>query len=82
MELIKGIRQQSFTLKDTLLTSEKLQGILKSHKTGITFYTERILRKLPCKPKGRELKKIKKISFMKLTEVTAKQSSSVNLNNI
>ena len=32
-------------------TSEKLQGILRSHKTRSTFYTENTLRKLLFKPK-------------------------------
>ena len=32
-------------------TSEKLRRILRSHKTRSTFYNEKILRKLLCKPK-------------------------------
>ena len=34
-------------------TSEKLRRILRSHKIRSTFYTERTLRKLLCKPKDR-----------------------------
>ena len=52
-------------------TSEKLRRILKSHKIRSTFYTENTLRKLLW---------IKTISFMKLTVVTVKQSTLVNLN--
>ena len=32
-------------------TSEKLRRILRSHKIRYTFYTEKALRKLLCKPK-------------------------------
>ena len=34
-------------------TSEKLWRILRSHKIRSTFYTEKALRKLLCKPKDR-----------------------------
>ena len=34
-------------------TSEKLWHILRSHKIGLTFYTENTLRKLLCKPNDR-----------------------------
>ena len=34
-------------------TSEKLRRILRSHKIRSTFYTEKTLRKLLCKPKDR-----------------------------
>ena len=34
-------------------TSEKLRHILGSHKIRSTFYTEKALRKLLCKPKDR-----------------------------
>ena len=34
-------------------TSEKLRRILRSHKIRLTFYTEKTLRKLLCKPKDR-----------------------------
>ena len=34
-------------------TSEKLWRILRSHKIRSTFYTEKTLRKLLCKPKDR-----------------------------
>ena len=64
-------------------TNKKLQRILKSHKIRPTFYSESTLRKLLCKPKDRVVTQIiKTISFMKLTVVTAKQSSSVNLNGL
>ena len=33
-------------------TSEKLRRILRSHKIRLTFYTEKTLRKLLCKPKN------------------------------
>ena len=32
-------------------TNEKLRRILRSHKTGSTFYTENTLHKVLCKPK-------------------------------
>ena len=50
-------------------TKEKLQPIFRFYKTRSAFYTEYIL-----------LQKIKTISFTKLTVVTAKQSTLVNLN--
>ena len=56
---------------------EKLRCILKSHKIRSTFYPESTLRKFLCNP---VVRKIKKISFMELTVVAAKQSASVNLN--
>ena len=40
-------------------TSEKLPRILKSHKIRSTFYTEKALRKLLCKPKDRVAKEDK-----------------------
>ena len=63
-------------------TSEKLRRILKSHKIRSTFYTENTLRKLLCKPKNRVATEDKNMSFMKLTVVTAKQCTSVNLNGL
>ena len=32
-------------------TNEKLRRILRSHKTGSTFYAENTLHKVLCKPK-------------------------------
>ena len=63
-------------------TSEKLRGILRSHKIRSTFNNESTFRKLLCKPKDRVATKDKTISFMKLTIVTAKQSTSLNLNGL
>ena len=63
-------------------TSEKLRRILRSHKIRSTFYTESTLRKLLCKPKDREAIEDKNSTFVKLTVVTAKQSTSVNLNGL
>ena len=63
-------------------TSEKLRRILRSHKIRSTFYTEMTLRKLLCKPKDRVAIEDKKISFMKLTVVTVKQFTLVNLNGL
>ena len=63
-------------------TSEKLRPILRSHKVWSTFYTENTLGKLLCKPRDRVAKKIKTISFMKLTVATVEQSTSVNLNGL
>ena len=63
-------------------TSEKLQRILRSHKIRSTFYTENTLRKLLCKLKDRVATEDKKKSFMKLTVVTGKQCTSVNLNGL
>ena len=78
------IQEEAITMTINLLyvegTSEKLWRILSTHKIRSTFYTEKTLRKLLCKPKDRVLQKIKTISFMKLTVVTVKQSTSVNLN--
>ena len=60
-------------------TSEKLRCILRSHKIRSTFYSENTLRKLLCKPKDRVVTEDKTISFMKLTVVTVKQFTLVNL---
>ena len=63
--------------------TKKLRRILRSHKIRPVFYTENILRKLLCKPKDRvALQKVKTISFVKLTVVTVKQSTLVNLNGL
>ena len=65
-------------------SSEKLQRILRSHKIRSTFYT--ILNALCVNSfenlKVEQLQKIKTVSFMKLTVVSAKQSNSVNLNSL
>ena len=64
-------------------TSENLWHILRSHKVRSTFSTGSALCKLVCKPKDRVPTKNKKtISFLKLTLVTAKQSTSVNLSGL
>ena len=64
-------------------TSEKLQPILRSHKIRLTSYTENTLHKLFCKPKDPVATvAIKTISFMKLTVVNVKQSTSVILNGL
>ena len=59
-------------------TTEKLQRILRSQKIRSTFYTENALHKLRCKLTDRETTDKKKISCMKMTIVTAKQSTWVN----
>ena len=61
---------------------EKLRRIFMSHKIRSTFYTEKTLRKLLCKPKDPKATEDKKISLMKLTAGTVKQSTSVNLNGL
>ena len=63
-------------------TSEKLWCLLRSHKIRSIFYTENTLRKLLCKPKDGVATENKTISFMKLTVVTVKQSTLVNLNGL
>ena len=47
----KGFVRMSINLPCVEGTSEKLRGILRSHKIGSTFYTESTLRKLLCKSK-------------------------------
>ena len=61
---------------------EKLRRILRSHKTKSTFYAENTLSLFLCKPKDPVATEDKKKSFMKLTVVTVKQSTSVNLNGL
>ena len=63
-------------------TSEKLRRIFRSHETRSTFYTEKNLRKLLCKPKNRVATEDKTISFIKLTVITVKQFTLVNLNSL
>ena len=64
-------------------TSEKLRRILRSHKVRPTLYTESTLRKLFCKPNDQlATEDKKKRSYVKLTLVIAKQSTSVNLNGL
>ena len=65
----------------TNLLSEKLRRILRTNKIRFTFFTENALRKLFCKPKD-QLSTKDKTTFMKLTVVTVKQSTSVNLNDL
>ena len=45
--------RMSINLPYVVDTSEKLRNILRSHKIRSTFYTEKTLRKLLCKPKDR-----------------------------
>ena len=64
-------------------TTKNLRCILICHKIRSTFYTESTLRKLICKPKCRVATEDKNNSlFMKLYVVTAKHSTSVNLNGL
>ena len=44
-------------------TSEKLRRILRSHKIRSTFYTEKTLRKLLCKPKDEVATEDKNIAY-------------------
>ena len=44
-------------------TSEKLRHILRSHKIRSTFYTEKTLRKLLCKPKDQVATEDKNIVY-------------------
>ena len=44
--------RMSINLPDVECTSEKLRHILRSQKVRSTFYTEKTLRKLLCKPKN------------------------------
>ena len=61
-------------------TSENLRRILRSIKIRSFFYTKITLRKRLCEAKDRSVTEDKKISFMKLTVVIAKQCTLVNLN--
>ena len=75
--------RMSINLPSVEGTSEKLRRILRSYKIRSTFYTESTLRKLICKPKCRVATEDKNNSlFMKLYVVTAKHSTSVNLNGL
>ena len=78
----KFIHRMSINLPYVEGTSEKLSRILRSHKIRPNFHTEKTLRKLLCKPKDPVAIKDKTILFMKLTIVTVKQSTSVNLNGL
>ena len=62
--------------------SENLRRILGSHKIRSKFCTENTLHKLLCKPKDQVATEDKTILFMKLTVVTVKQPTSVNLNGL
>ena len=52
---VTDIQEEEIRMSINLLyvkgTSEKLQRILRSHKIRSSFYTEKTLRKLLCKPK-------------------------------
>ena len=64
-------------------TREKLRRILKSHTIILTFYTEDSLCKKLFKPKNRVTTEHSiETLFTKLAAVTAKQSTSVNLNGL
>ena len=63
-------------------TSEKMWHIPRSHNTRSTVYTENTLHKLLCKLKGRVTTEDKNSIFIKLTAVTAKQYTLVNLNSL
>ena len=63
-------------------TCGKPQHILRSHKVRSTFYIKSTLRKLLYKPKDQVGTKDKKISFMKYTLLTVKQSTLVNLDGL
>ena len=74
--------RMSINLSQVEKTSEKLRRILRSQKTRFSFYTGSTLGKVICKPKDRELQKIKTIPLMILTVIAAKQSTSMNLNGL
>ena len=65
----KGRDQHEYKFTDVKGTSEKLQHILRSHKIRSTVSTDTTLHKLL-------------VSFMKLTVVTAKQSTWMDLNGL
>ena len=62
-------------------TSEKLRRILRSHKIRFTFYFNSTLRKLLYIPKDRVATEDKN-NIVYETAVTAKQSTSVDLNGL
>ena len=62
--------------------SEKLRHILRYHKIKSTFYIENTLCKLLCKPTDRLTTEDKNNIVYKITVVTVKQSTSVNLNGL
>ena len=85
--------RMSINLPYIAVTSEKLWRTLRSHKLRPTFSIENTLCKLLCKPKDQVQKmmiiiiiiiiqKIKTMPFMKLTVVTVKQCTSVNLKGL
>ena len=63
-------------------TSEKLQRILRSHKTRYTFYTDSTLHKLLCKSKDWVTTEDKNNIVYGNDCSNVKQSTSVNLNNL
>ena len=63
-------------------TSEKLRRILRSHKKDRLSTLKRRCVNLFVNQKIEQLQKIKTMSFIKLTVVTVKQSTSVNLNGL
>ena len=63
-------------------TSRKPRHILRSHKVRSTFYIKSTLRKLLYKPKDQVGTEDKKISLMKYTLLTVKQSTLVNLDGL
>ena len=60
-------------------TAEKLWCILRFHKMGLAFYTATLFLNYFLNRKIQKLQKLKTISFIKLTYITAQQFSSVNL---
>ena len=68
----------SINLTYAEVTNEKLWRITRSHTIRSTFYTANTFMHLTIE----QLHKIKIISFMKLTVVTVKQSTLLNLNGL
>ena len=58
--------------------SKELRRILRSHKIRSTFYTESTLRKMICKPKGRNNKNNKNNSVYK-TDCSNCESNLIGL---
>ena len=76
---VKDIREEQITLLYAKNTSEKLRLILRTHKIRSFTYTEKTLFKLLCKPKDRVAVEDENKIFKKLTALTKKQSTSMNL---
>ena len=77
---IKKNKSQRYPRRtDNFSTSEKLRLMLRTHKIRSFTYTEKTLFKLLCKPKDRVAVEDENKIFKKLTAVTKKQSTSMNL---